>query len=74
MRAASRCGIVGAMRLMHVGVVLALLGSRAWAEAPRELIEEAKALLVVGACAEGTPPATVTAKTVEAHCKIVRKV
>jgi len=73
MRAASRCGIVGAMRLMHVGVVLALLGSRAWAEAPRELIEEAKALLVVGACAEGTPPATVTAKTVEAHCKIVRK-
>jgi hypothetical protein len=64
-----------AMRLMQVVAVLVLvvLGSRAEANNPRELIDEAKALLVVGACAEGTAPATVTAKTIEAHCKSVRK-
>ena len=39
---------------------------------PRELIEEAKVLLVVGACAEGAAPASVDAKVVGAHCKKVR--
>ena len=62
-----------AMRLMQVAVVLALLGSAARADSPRELVDEAKALLVVGACAEGAPPATVSTKTVDAHCKSVRK-
>jgi hypothetical protein len=63
-----------AMRLMQVAVAVALVStSTAWADNPRELIEEARALLVVGACAEGTPPATVSAKTLEAHCKTVRK-
>lgn len=63
------------MRLMHVTAVVAAVavGSPAYADQPRELIDEARALLVVGACAEGTPPSTVSAKTVEAHCKIVRK-
>ncbi len=62
------------MRLMQVAVAVALVStSTAWADNPRELIEEAKALLVVGACAEGTPPASVSAKTLEAHCKTVRK-
>ena len=61
------------MRFMQVAVAVALVGSQARAETPRELIEEARALLVVGACAEGTPPATVKPKTVEAHCKVVRK-
>jgi hypothetical protein len=61
-----------AMRLMQVAVVVALCASRAEADAPRELIDEAKALLVVGACADGAPPANVSAKTVETHCKAVR--
>ena len=63
------------MRLMHVTAVLAVLAvaSPARADAPRELIDEAKALLVVGACAEGTPPSAVSPKTVDRHCKAVRK-
>src|SRR5262245_41140107 len=64
--------MVPAMRLMPVAVVVALLGSRAYADEPRELIGEAKALLVVGACAEGAPPESVNAKIVESHCKVVR--
>lgn len=66
---------IAAMRLMQVTAVVAAVavGSPALADKPRELIEEARALLVVGACAEGTPPSTVSAKTVEAHCKVVRK-
>jgi hypothetical protein len=62
-----------AMRLIQVAGVVAVLGASARADNPRELIEDAKGLLVVGACADGAPPATVTAKTVEAHCKTVRK-
>ena len=44
------------------------------AEAPpaHEFIDEAKALLVVGACADGTPPAQVKPELVAAHCKKVR--
>lgn len=62
-----------AMRLMHVAVAVVLSASVARADSPRELIDEARALLVVGACADGAPPAAVPAKTVEAHCKQVRK-
>src|SRR4051794_23828056 len=38
--------------------------------APHEFIEDARALLVVGACAEGTAP--VKAELYQAHCKKVR--
>jgi hypothetical protein len=67
---------IAAMRLMQVPVLalaLVLFASSARADKPRELIDEAKALLVVGACAEGTPPATVSEKTVAAHCKVVHR-
>ena len=60
------------MRLIHVVGVVALLAARASADAPHEFIDDAKALLVVGACADGTPPATVKAELVEAHCKKVK--
>ncbi|MBL0214858.1 MAG: hypothetical protein IPQ07_13365 [Myxococcales bacterium] len=54
-----------------IGVV-GLLAVPAHADSkPHEFIEEAKALLVVGACAEGTPPATVKPAVLEAHCKKV---
>jgi hypothetical protein len=43
------------------------------ADAPHEFIAEAKALLVVGACADGTPPATIKPAIVDAHCKILKK-
>jgi hypothetical protein len=35
---------------------------------------EGKALLVVGACGEGTPPATVPAETLAKHCEFIKKV
>ncbi|MDB4954132.1 MAG: hypothetical protein JWO36_1701 [Myxococcales bacterium] len=38
--------------------------------APHEFIDDAKALLVVGACAEGTAP--IKAEVYEAHCKKIR--
>jgi hypothetical protein len=40
--------------------------------APRDLIDAAKALLVVGACADGAVPANVKQATVDAHCKILK--
>ncbi|CAN5375498.1 hypothetical protein BH11MYX1_BH11MYX1_02420 [soil metagenome] len=43
------------------------------ADAPHEFIAEAKTLLVVGACAEGTPPETIKPAIVDAHCKILKK-
>ena len=66
---------IAAMRLMQVVVAAVLVAgtSQVRADNPRELLEEAKALLVVGACAEGTLPDTVSTKTVAAHCKTVRK-
>ncbi len=42
-------------------------------DAPHEFIAEARALLIVGACGEGTPPATIKPAVVEAHCKILKK-
>jgi hypothetical protein len=57
-------------------VVVGLLGSvvsrdAAADGAPRELLDEGKALLVVGACAEGTAP-NVKPAIVAAHCKQVK--
>ena len=66
---------IAAMRLMPVVVAIALSAGPAFAgeSPPRELIDEAKALLVVGACADGAPPASVNAKTLEAHCKKLKQ-
>jgi hypothetical protein len=61
------------MRLQLV-IVVGLLGGaqRAGAESPvEEFITDAKELLVVGACAEGTPT-KVKPEVVAAHCKKVR--
>jgi hypothetical protein len=60
------------MRLIHVVGVVALLAARASADAPHEFIDDARALLVVGACADGKPPATIKPELVEAHCKKVK--
>ena len=62
------------MKALHVvGVVCAVLSTTSPVAAePHELIDEAKALLVVGACAEGTAPASIDTKVVDAHCKKVR--
>ncbi len=60
------------MRFPLAVSVVGLLAVTAHADSkPHEFIEEAKALLVVGACAEGTPPATVKPAVLEAHCKKV---
>jgi len=56
-----------------VGIVVALLATRADAEpAGHDFIAEAKALLVVGACAEGELPPQIKPALVAAHCKRVR--
>jgi hypothetical protein len=63
------------MRFHHlVGLVVAVLhAAPAFAESPpHEFIDDAKALLVVGACAEGTPPEKVKAELVVEHCKKVK--
>ncbi|MBL9016771.1 MAG: hypothetical protein JNL83_21470 [Myxococcales bacterium] len=62
------------MRLFSVLGVLGLLASSsAHADSKaHDFIDEARALLVVGACAEGTPPAGVKPAVLEAHCKKVR--
>ena len=36
-------------------------------------LAEARALLVVGACADGTPPETIKPAIVDAHCKVLKK-
>ena len=57
-----------------LGLVALLVSSPVWAEdEPKNLIDEAKTLMVVGACAEGTPPASVKPEIVAAHCKKVRE-
>jgi hypothetical protein len=55
-----------------LGLVVLLLSSPVFADEPKELLDEAKALMVVGACAEGTPPASVKPELIEAHCKKVK--
>ncbi|MBA3818112.1 MAG: hypothetical protein H0X17_04425 [Deltaproteobacteria bacterium] len=58
---------------MRIVVILALLVGTARAEAPpAELIEHANGLLVVGACANGTPPPAIKPAVIAAHCKKVR--
>jgi len=59
-----------ALSLAVLAVAAAVAPARA--DAPHEFLDDAKALLVVGACAEGAPPAAVDAKAVAAHCKKVR--
>ena len=59
---------------MRLPLLLLALSSTAYADAaPHEFIDDAKALLVVGACADGAPPAKVKAEIVAAHCKAVKK-
>ena len=58
--------------LQGFGLVALFVSSQAWADDPRELLDEAKGLIVVGACAEGTPPASVKPELVVAHCKKVK--
>jgi hypothetical protein len=66
---------IAAMRFLVALLLVAATALPARAEAPaHDFIEDARALLVVGACAEGKAPESVKAETVEAHCKKVRKV
>ena len=60
------------MRLALSCVLVAALGQGALAE-PVELLDEAKELLIVGACADGKPT-KVKEAVVAAHCKEVRKI
>jgi len=61
-------------RMRLVLSVLLLVPALAAADpAPHEFLHEAKTLLVVGACAEGTPPETIKPAIVEAHCKVLKK-
>jgi hypothetical protein len=60
--------VVGSLAL---GFVLA--PAPAWAEAPaHDFIAEAKALLVVGACADGATPTGIKPEVVADHCKVLR--
>jgi hypothetical protein len=54
-------------------LVVVLLSATAYADPPHEFIAEANNLLVVGACAEGTPPDTIKPAIVDAHCKVLKK-
>jgi hypothetical protein len=58
--------------LATVGALLASPAARADTPAGHDFIDEAKALLVVGACADGTPPATIKPEVVAEHCKVLR--
>lgn len=59
------------MRLALAALLVAATTAHA-APTPHEFLDDAKALLVVGACADGTPPAGVKPEIVAAHCKTVR--
>ncbi len=60
------------MRLL-AAIVIGLVSVRAEAApTPRDFIQEAKALFVVGACADGAAPPGINADLVTAHCKRVR--
>jgi hypothetical protein len=59
--------------LLVAAVVVAARLPAAHAESqPHEFLDDAKALLVVGACADGAPPATIKKELVEAHCTKVK--
>jgi hypothetical protein len=57
-----------------LAAALLVVGSTASAApgAPHEFLDDAKTLLVVGACADGTPPASIKPEIVAAHCKTVK--
>ncbi|HEY4238520.1 MAG TPA: hypothetical protein VGM88_01850 [Kofleriaceae bacterium] len=58
----------------HALLALLVVSAPAFADpAPREFLPEAKALLVVGACAEGAPPPSIAPAIVEHHCAALRK-
>jgi hypothetical protein len=62
------------MRLLGVLgsiVVVALGAGHASADAPLEMLDEAKVLMAVGACGKGELPPKVKPETVAAHCKKV---
>jgi hypothetical protein len=58
------------MRLAACAIIV-LAGTSHADPRGHEFIAEARELLVVGACAEGTPPPTVKPALLEAHCKVV---
>ena len=61
------------MRNVWVALVSVIVGvGQAYAQSPHEFIDDAKALMVVGACAEGKAPDGIDANTVSAHCKKIR--
>ncbi len=62
------------MRPVAVVLLLALAGTARAEPKTAELIDAAKALLVVGACADGPVPASVQQATVDAHCKVLKQV
>jgi hypothetical protein len=63
-----------ALSLFVIPATLFALAPRVRAEAPPvEFIDQAKELLVVGACADGTPPASIKPELVKAHCKSVKE-
>jgi hypothetical protein len=64
-----------AMRFLGALLIVAASTATSYAEAPaHDFIDDARALLVVGACAEGKPPENVKQDIVDAHCKKVRAV
>jgi hypothetical protein len=64
-----------AMRILAALLIVAATATAARADAPaHDFTDDARALLVVGACAEGKAPEAVKPEIVEAHCKKVRKV
>ena len=60
------------MRSLLVAAALLAPLTASAQSAPHEFLDDAKALLVIGACADGTPPASVKAELVTKHCEKVR--
>jgi hypothetical protein len=60
------------MRLLVSLAAVGLLATPAFADEPAELIDEAKELLIVGACADGTPK-NIKPDAYAAHCKTIKK-
>lgn len=59
------------MRLFVVVLVALAVRSASAAPAAHDFINDAKALLVVGACADGTPPEAIKPEVFASHCKAV---
>lgn len=58
--------------LLVVAVVVARLSTAHADSPPHEFIDDAKALLVIGACADGKAPEKVKAELVTKHCETVK--